>query len=39
MTVLERVLGLLISAGRPGLRLGDLIETTGRENFDRLVRP
>lgn len=39
MTVLERALSLLISAGRPGLRLGDLIETTGREKFDRMVRP
>lgn len=39
MAVLERVLGTLISEGRPGLRLGDLIESMGREAFDSRVRP
>jgi dissimilatory sulfite reductase (desulfoviridin) alpha/beta subunit len=39
MTVLEKVVGVLVSRGRPGLRLGDLIEEMGREKFDALIRP
>lgn len=39
MGILERVLRVLMSQGRPGLRLGDLVERMGRENFDAAVRP
>ncbi len=39
MAVLGRVLGTLMSEGRPGLRLGDLIERMGREAFDARIRP
>ena len=39
MGILERVLRTLMAQGRPGLRLGDLVERMGRENFDAAVRP
>ena len=39
MGILERALRTLMTQGRPGLRLGDLIERMGRENFDAAVRP
>ena len=39
MTVLEKVLAVLMSQGRAGLRLGDLVTDMGRETFDALVRP
>ena len=39
MTVLEKVLATLMSRGRAGQRLGDLITDMGREEFDALVRP
>jgi dissimilatory sulfite reductase (desulfoviridin) alpha/beta subunit len=37
--VLSRVLNVYMNHHRPGLRLGDLIESMGRKNFDSLVRP
>lgn len=39
LTVLEKVVAVLVDRGRPGLRLGDLIEEMGREKFDALIRP
>lgn len=39
MIVLERVLDTLMTEGRPGKRLGELIEDMGREAFDAGVRP
>jgi dissimilatory sulfite reductase (desulfoviridin) alpha/beta subunit len=39
MGILERTLRTLMAQGRPGLRLGDLVERMGRENFDAAVRP
>jgi len=37
--ILARVLRLFMERYRPGLRLGELIEETGRGDFDALVRP
>ena len=37
--VLGRVLDVYMKHHRPGLRLGELIESMGRERFDGLVRP
>lgn len=39
MAALENVLRTLMAEGRPGLRLGDLVERMGREKFDARVRP
>jgi dissimilatory sulfite reductase (desulfoviridin) alpha/beta subunit len=39
LTILQRTLDHLMGHYRPGLRLGELIEKTGRPEFDRLVRP
>ena len=39
LEALRNVLGVFMNHHRPGLRLGDLIEKIGREEFDRRVRP
>jgi len=39
LDVLGRVLDVYMKRHRPGLRLGELVERMGREEFDRLVRP
>jgi Nitrite and sulphite reductase 4Fe-4S domain. len=39
LEILGNVLTVLIEQRRPGLRLGELIEKIGREEFDRRVRP
>jgi dissimilatory sulfite reductase (desulfoviridin) alpha/beta subunit len=37
--VLAKVLDVYMKHHRPGLRLGELVESMGREKFDALVRP
>jgi dissimilatory sulfite reductase (desulfoviridin) alpha/beta subunit len=39
LEILGNVLNVLMEQRRPGLRLGELIEKFGREEFDRRVRP
>jgi len=39
LEILRNTLKVLMEHGRPGLRLGELIEKTGQEEFDRRVRP
>lgn len=39
LEILGRVLDAYMQRHRPGLRLGELVEGMGREEFDRLVRP
>lgn len=39
LEILGRVLDVYMKGHRPGLRLGELVERVGREEFDRLVRP
>lgn len=39
LDILDRTLAVFMANYRPGLRLGEFIETTGRERFDAMVRP
>jgi anaerobic sulfite reductase subunit C len=39
LEILRNTLKVLMEHGRPGMRLGELIEKTGQEKFDLLVRP
>ena len=39
LEILGNTLKTLMEHGRPGLRLGELIEKIGRQEFDRRVRP